>query len=302
MCPGHRPDSSYINIDFVLDIIDQLQSAGIKAIVLSGGGEPILHPNIIDIIKYINSKGINIGLVTSGQRNFSYNKMEYIIRSLTWLRISLDAGTPEIYKLTHGIDQDKYKTVLNFIQDALSARKKTDSQCTIGVGYLTGWNHEKEIEDYEQAALICAKMGVDYFQLRPLNFSNKVYEFSDYIKKSVASINNKMRLVKSRHKYDFFDTTRIDYRRPYKYCHISYFTTIICVNGGVYVCCDLRNQPTACIGNLHQKSFIDIWKNVNEVTAKVNIDNCLPHCKNDNANRIIDRILQNKDNNHKNFI
>jgi len=173
-CPGHRPDNAYIARDFVVDIIDQLHAVGVKGIVLSGGGEPIIHRDFIDIVKHIKSSRIDAGLVTSGQRTFLDEQMEDLVKSLVWLRISLDAGSPEVYKITHGLDRNKYEAALDFTRKAVLAREKTNSQCKIGVGYLTGWGFDGEIEDYERAAMLCVEMGLDYFQIRPLTLSNKV--------------------------------------------------------------------------------------------------------------------------------
>lgn len=48
----------------VLKIIDQSVEAGAMQITLTGG-EPLLHPKIVEIIKYIKSKGVAINLLTS---------------------------------------------------------------------------------------------------------------------------------------------------------------------------------------------------------------------------------------------
>lgn len=68
----------------VKDVIDVLADRGAKAITFSGGGEPLLHPKVNEIINYAGSKGIEAGLVSNG---IALNKLEYH-DNLTWCRVS----------------------------------------------------------------------------------------------------------------------------------------------------------------------------------------------------------------------
>ena len=47
------------------EVIDDAVTLGAKTICLSGG-EPFLHPNIIDIVKYIHEKGCSCFIYSSG--------------------------------------------------------------------------------------------------------------------------------------------------------------------------------------------------------------------------------------------
>lgn len=51
-------------LEHVMRVIDQAIEAGAMQITLTGG-EPLLHPNIVEIIKYIKSKGVAVNLLTS---------------------------------------------------------------------------------------------------------------------------------------------------------------------------------------------------------------------------------------------
>ena len=74
---------SYSDIKEIAKIISAL---GTKAVVLSGGGEAILHPYIDEIINLVVASGIKVGLITNG---ILLKKLRSL-NSLEWCRISFD--------------------------------------------------------------------------------------------------------------------------------------------------------------------------------------------------------------------
>ncbi|KKL64314.1 hypothetical protein LCGC14_2166230, partial [marine sediment metagenome] len=56
-----RQKTLEMKFDEVKEVIDILEDAGAKAITISGGGEPLLHPEINKIIDYIEFKNNEVG-------------------------------------------------------------------------------------------------------------------------------------------------------------------------------------------------------------------------------------------------
>jgi hypothetical protein len=86
--------------------LNQLQPLGLKAVILSGGGNPILWKDketgqdFNDLVAHIHDRGIQVGLITNGLKNMpTYEcgrKSWKTVRpetldKLTWIRISLSA-------------------------------------------------------------------------------------------------------------------------------------------------------------------------------------------------------------------
>ncbi len=68
------------------DLIDKLKALGTKAVTITGGGEPLMHPHINNILHYFNFMGIKIGMVSNG---FLLNKLSMLgSLGITWCRIS----------------------------------------------------------------------------------------------------------------------------------------------------------------------------------------------------------------------
>ena len=81
--------------------IDTLRAHGLLSVILIGGGEPTLHNGFEEIVRYIKSKGLQVGIVTNGSR---LEKIEAIVEELKekdWIRISIDAAGEEVYRDLH---------------------------------------------------------------------------------------------------------------------------------------------------------------------------------------------------------
>ena len=61
-----KKQENELELDELLNIIDQAEALGVRSITVIGGGEPMLHPNILDIIDYIAQKKIPQNLFTNG--------------------------------------------------------------------------------------------------------------------------------------------------------------------------------------------------------------------------------------------
>lgn len=132
----HRAGDS---LDFydVMSYLDILIKRGLKAVILSGGGNPILYKcrntgkNFNDVVAAISKRGLEIGLITNGMPLREYRSKEYDDRftdgvreswqtvtpgtldKLTWVRISM-SGLDHCEKEVYVPDVDPTKTALGF--------------------------------------------------------------------------------------------------------------------------------------------------------------------------------------------
>jgi len=74
---------------------------------LSGGGEPMLHPQAVELMLYAKGKGCRIGLITNGSK-FTHYSLETLIQAgIDAIEFSVDAGDPETYEhVRPGLDWD----------------------------------------------------------------------------------------------------------------------------------------------------------------------------------------------------
>ncbi|WP_421899953.1 radical SAM/SPASM domain-containing protein [Maridesulfovibrio sp.] len=57
-----------LEYDEILNTVDQCRDLGARKIIILGGGEPMLYPRIMDVIRYIHSIGLEIELFSNGTR------------------------------------------------------------------------------------------------------------------------------------------------------------------------------------------------------------------------------------------
>jgi MoaA/NifB/PqqE/SkfB family radical SAM enzyme len=74
--------------------LDKLASFGTAAITISGG-EPLLHPQIFEIISHIRSHGMIAGLISNGYYMTKENIEKLNEAGLEYLQISIDNVTPD---------------------------------------------------------------------------------------------------------------------------------------------------------------------------------------------------------------
>jgi len=125
----NRPDSKYYKpLEDVKKIIDHVKSQNpdIQLVNITGG-EPTLHPDILDILKLIKEEGIERitmntnGIKLSADRAFAQSIKELGVQCV----LSLDTFEPEKSKIIHGKDISSHK------QKALAIFEELDIPITI---------------------------------------------------------------------------------------------------------------------------------------------------------------------------
>jgi pyruvate-formate lyase-activating enzyme len=64
---------------------------------LSGGGEPMLHPQAVHLMEYAKAKGCKVGLITNGSRFTEDNLHRLLAAGVDAIEFSVDAGDEETY-------------------------------------------------------------------------------------------------------------------------------------------------------------------------------------------------------------
>ncbi len=308
-CTGYNSDSVEMDAGFAKSVIVDAVGMGVRGLIFTGGGEPLLHPNLAELVGFSKGVGLDVGVITSGQapNSFTINDLVEVVKSASWLRVSLDAGSPERYKAMHGLNKNGYRNALNFIKDASEVGAEVNPSCTIGVGYLTGVDTlESESADILRSANECAVRGASYFQLRPLHKNVRLPLVDDGLVSKIeeGSKNPNFKFLGSAHKYDLFGKDDGKGSRSYDYCHGSRFASVVTADGYLTLCCHSRNQDWGRIVNLHDVSLSDAWSAglVEYKTCGVDVHECVPYCRADNFNRTLESLTEASGNEHKNFL
>ena len=167
----------FLDKNILKKTVKQAAELGIKSVMYAGEGEPLVHKDISEVVKYTKDAGIDVSITTNGV----LMNAQFIVKSLkylSWIRISFNAGTAGKYAKIHGTaERDFYKALEN-IKFAVKYKKSSNLKCTIGVQFLMLPENYKEAE---KLAGILKKIGADYLTIKP--YSQHPYSGSKLSKK-----------------------------------------------------------------------------------------------------------------------
>lgn len=130
-------DALFMDADIFRKIADECGRYG-AWIRLSGGGEPMLHPQVLPLIEYAKGRGAKIGLITNGSRFTDANSRRLLRAGVDMIEFSVDASDAETYaKVRPGLDWKRL--VLNVrrmarLRNSLRARTKIIASAVNQVG------------------------------------------------------------------------------------------------------------------------------------------------------------------------
>lgn len=303
-------DKSIMSWDMMRAMILDMSRLGTKAINWTGGGEPLCNPHVAKGLELAHSLGIENGFYTNGQA-LNDEIIEAIVKTCSWIRISLDAGTAETYSKCHGVNASIFDKVLSNMKKLSDERKRTGSNITLGAGMLI---HPLNLNEISLAIERVKNLEFDYFQIKPVVHSvwdgkqlDDTWWKNDVMPKlEMAShkTTDRFKVLVSAYKfYDIVDKEK-DYGRNYKTCYSPLFMGTIGADGTVWNCCHLRGFKKFAYGNLKDKSLLDIWQSKERQDAlnAINFKICQPCCKNHEANKMLWHIKTPKQEMHPNFL
>jgi len=120
-----------IDLEFAKKTIKEASLNGVKSIKFNWRGEPLLNPNLPDLIKYAKDVGIIETIINTNATNLTEKKsLELINSGLDYMIYSFDGGTKKTYeKLRPGrFKKNNFERIIKNIKDFKSVREKNKSK------------------------------------------------------------------------------------------------------------------------------------------------------------------------------
>lgn len=275
-CP-HCVDSGIINtgkhleLETIQQTIDILQEKGLLSIILIGGGEPTLHKNFDEIVRYIKSKGLQLGIVTNGSRLFKVAKIADLLGDEDWLRLSLDAGTEKTFVQSH---MPKITLTLQEIITNAQEIKKSNPRLTLGYSFVIVWDNlfldghalTPNINEMSEAARLADLHSFDYVSFKPClirqqkSQKESLLEKSDQeqeqriretiqhnLKTAQDAVRNNLKILTSVNLRALLNNQLSELKNQPTRCHMQFFNTVI-TPSGIFRCPAFRGVDQAKIG------------------------------------------------------
>lgn len=280
---------------------------GVRSIMFAGEGEPLIHKDICEIVKFTKALGIDTAITTNGVL-FTKEKSLQLLKYLSWIRISLNAGKSKTYAKVHRTNEGDFYKVLNNIKEAVRIKNKYKYKATIGVQLLLIPENKEEVFTL---AKILKETGVDYFSVKP--YSQHPLSVcrisSDFKYTDLMSLGKKlMKMQTSRFKIIFRDLTmeRLAISKEYKRCLGLPFWAYIDSRGDVYSCSAFLGKKGFCYGNIYNESFSDIINGkrrkviIDKISLRMDVKKCRLACRLDKINSYLWELKHHSP--HVNFI
>lgn len=305
---GYKPRS--LDYELMPSIISEMADLGVKSIMFAGEGEPLLYKDIIKLTKLTHSAGIDVAFTTNGVL-MNKNFVDKALRSVKWIKVSIDAGTDSTYKLIHGTEKKDFNTVLDNLKYAVAFREKEKISCTLGAQMLLLPENADEIETL--AKLCRDTIGLDYLIIKPYSqhmYSHtKRYKDLDYAsfeqkaKSAIALSTERFQVI---YRGNAISRCSDDSAR-YRNCHaVPFFWAHVMSNHDVYSCSAYLQNTSFLLGNLKKDSFRSIWEgqkrkgNFEMMNSSFDINTCRINCRMSSINEYLQQLKAPGE--HDNFI
>lgn len=283
--------TSFLDVNILKKMIHGAAACGVKSIMYAGEGEPLLHKNIDLIVETTKKAGIDVSITTNG---VFLNKAlcQKILKYLSWIRVSLNAGSKEGYARVHRARPEDFSKVLNNLKDAVAIKKKARLKTIIGVQLLLIPDNATEVLCL---ARILKKIGVDYLTIKPYSqhplsgsriHSGFSYEDHEILEKDLRKLESKSFKVIFR-----FDTMeRLGRTKDYEHCLGLPFWAYVNACGDVYACSAFLGKKEFIYGNIYRSSFDKIMRGarrkelLQKAATRLNVNKCRQVCRLDKIN------------------
>lgn len=275
---GNKNPARFIPTVKAKEILDDCAALGVKAIEFTGGGEPTVHKDHLEIIAHAQALGLQTGLVTNGVRLSDHAAF----RNLDWLRISLDAGTAETYEAIRASKQ--WPKAVNAIGLAVKFDKPY-----VGVGFVVTRENHAEIV---KATALAYTLGAAYIRLSAMFSYDHKDHYAGLLDGIAAARAEAARFGNERFKViDLFGDRigDLDQGRPdYSFCGEQQFVLYIGGDRKVYTCCTNAYTTHGEIGDLRNMRFKD-WLGSHR---RYDFDSrgC-HHCQFNDKNRLVNFLI-----------
>lgn len=251
----------------LMNLVSDLAEIGTERIRFTGGGEPFLHPDILDAIKKVKEMGMVCAVTTNG--TLFNEKMIHKLAELEVdeLAVSVWAATPETYLKTHpGSTKGTFYNMEEMLK-LLSSIKKDNMVVTL-CNVISNLNYH----EFEQMLNFGKDVGADalYFTVTDIidgktnslilsaEQNKQILSFVDSVREkakeygiTLDNFNGFVERLMGGEKGSY-DSVSVD-EIP---CYVGWYFTRILANGDVSPCC---RGVDRIMGNINTNSFKDIW-------------------------------------------
>ena len=287
----------------------EMVEAGVKGVILIGGGEPLAHPAVGQLMEYLGTHDVHIGITTNGTMIDRY--LDVIAEYASWTRVSMDAATADTFGILRPSrgGRSRFDHIVDNMRRLARVKKGKLGYSFLIQTPMDGPGVVSNIHEIYDAAKLARDIGCDYFEVKPS------YQYRDGVDHALVIHDRKLmaqarreierleeletehfKVLKAINLDASLDGCQHDQPKDYHWCPAAELRTLICPSGA-YVCPYWRGKAHMKIGDPASVPLRELWRG--EIRRKVmkRLDpavdcrfHCLRHESNLETIRMIDQI------------
>lgn len=285
-----------------LRILSELSSLGNRSVMFSGHGEPLLHDDAGEIIRFASSI-MSTSVTTNGVAVDDAGLG--LVDDLKWIRFSVNGCDARNYATVHGTGPRVFDRVMTNIAGTVRRKRDQGLRVTIGVQMVLLDQNASGVVDLGRRI---KETGVDYFSVKPysqhpMSRNRQSIDYSLYLdlERPLKELeDDSFRVV-----FRSGSMSKLKTPKAYGQCLGTHFLNFISASGDVWECNVFAGDPGFLIGNALETGFEEIWtgsqrKEVLGHLQNRNLESCRDVCRMDECNRYLWRLRNPGD--HDDFI
>lgn len=300
-CAYHSPEMSdmhremenrdVIPTEKMREILHDLKDIGVKAVTYSGGGEPLLHRSIVEIMRLTVELGIDLSIITNG--SMLMGARAEVLRGAKWVRVSMDYSSPEELNRFRNVPEKGFWQIMDNLKEFSAMR----GECDLYVNYIV---HAGNCGNLVYIASVLKDCGVNNVRFSPMWVSPG---FHEYHAKIAPFVQRQIEQIKADLSCDTFGVsstydTAASAHNSFRTYHRCWFMQTVPVIGAdlmVYACHNKAYDSTGAIGSIKDRKFSELWfsEEAGGVFRRLDPVSCCKHqCANDSKNVLVEEWLK----------
>lgn len=281
---------SELSLEKLLEILKDFASMGVRAVTFSGGGEPLMHPDIVEVLDKAHQLGIATSLITNGQ--LLKDERAKAAGSCHWVRISMDYNSADQMAYSRGVSARLYDDLYDNLRRFSQSKKP---QCELTCNFVV---HRGNFDGLFETAKKLKESGVQDIRFSPM----WIPSFHTYHRQIEFEVNRQLKQIQSLCDDNFSVSTTYNLRsscnacnRRYSRCYYMEIVPVIAADACVYACHNKAYDPSGFLASLEKQSFYEAWfssdlrRRMLELNPKMV---CHHQCANDAKNQFLTDIVQ----------
>ena len=282
-------EEDVIPTEKMLEILEDFRDMGVKAVTYSGGGEPLLHRDIVKFMQTTLDYGLDLSIITNGQ--MLMKQRAEVLAYAQWVRVSIDYTNAQQMASSRGVQEKSFDMILRNLEGFAKIKQK---ECDLAVNYIIHRDNYHEIYEFSKTLKDC---GVENVRYSPMWIPDLVTYHAPIVEAVREQLAKAADLIDD--KFTVNTTYNIESKskfaeRSYHKCHFMQIVPVVGADQVIYACHNKAYDNTGAIGSVRKQRFRELW--FGDEARKVfdgldPMEKCRHECANDSKNIFIGGLV-----------